>query len=150
MLLVGVKFAGVVWVLLAGAACAQESQPGSDVQSAPDSRLAPISQLMESLDEAVVFLNERLPFQIDRSTRLVAVSREGRTLVYQYQVERVSRRALEGHAAVLGRRTCSNQQLFNLMRIGGAVRYSYELKESGQRVVHVITLQECNAGAVAV
>lgn len=149
MLLVGVKFAGVVWVLLAGAACAQESQPGY-AQSAPDSRLDPISQLMESLDEAVVFLNERLPFQIDQSTRLIAVSREGRTLVYQYQVERVSRRALEGHAAVLGRRTCSNQQLFNLMRIGGAVRYSYELKESGQRVVHVITLQECNAGAVAV
>lgn len=133
MLLVALKFAGVSWALLAGAACAQESQRG----------------LMEMLDESVVFLSERLPFQIDQTTRLIAVSREGRTLIYQYQVERVSRRALEGHAAVLGRRTCSNQQLFNLMSIGGAVRYSYELKESGQRVVHEITLQECNAGAIA-
>ena len=132
MLLAALKFAGV-WALLAGAACVQASPPG----------------LLEMLDESVVFLSERLPFQIDQTTRLIAVSREGQTLIYQYQVERVSRRALEGHAAALGRRTCSNQQLFNLMRIGGAVRYSYELKESGQRVVHEITLQECNAGAIA-
>ena len=132
MLLAVLKAAGVAWALLAGVACAQESR----------------QELMELLDESVVFLSERLPFQIDQTTRLIAVSREGRTLIYQYQVERVSRRALEGHAAALGRRTCSNQQLFNLMRIGGAVRYSYELKESGQRVVHEITLQECNAGAI--
>jgi hypothetical protein len=133
MLLVALRSAGFAWALLAGAACAQESQHA----------------LMEMLDESVVFLSERLPFQIDQTTRLIAVSREGQTLIYEYQVERVSRRALEGHAAALGRRTCSNQQLFNLMSIGGAVRYSYELRESGQRVVHEITLQQCNAGAIA-
>ena len=77
-------------------------------------------------------------------SRILSAFREEQTLIYQYQVERVSRRALEGHAAALGRRTCSNQQLFNLMSIGGAVRYSYELRESGQRVVHEITLQQCN------
>ena len=133
MLLVALRSAGFAWALLAGAACAQESQ----------------QELMEMLDESVVFLSERLPFQIDLTTRLIEIRREGRTLIYEYQVERVSRHALQGHAAALGRRTCSNQQLFNLMSIGGAVRYSYELQETGQRVVHEITVDECGGAEIA-
>jgi hypothetical protein len=139
MLLAALKFAGVGWALLAGAAYAQESPQGLVAPSASESRL------LEMLDEAVAYLSERLPFQLDFSTRLIGVRRDGRTLVYQYQVERVSRRALQGHATALGRRTCNNRQLFNLMTIGGAVRYSYELKESGQQVVHEITLDHCGA-----
>ena len=133
MPLVALGFAGVIWTLLASAGYAQESH----------------SELLERLDEAVVFLSERLPFQVGLTTRLIAVSREGRTLVYQYQVDWVPRRSLEAHAAVLGRRTCSNGQLFNLMSIGGAVRYSYELMESGQQVVHEITLDDCVAHEIA-
>jgi hypothetical protein len=104
---------------------------------------------MEMLDDSVAYLSERLPFHVDLTTRLIAVSREGRTLVYQYEVERLSLRALEGHGAVLGRRTCSNRQLFNLMSIGGAVRYSYELMQSGQQVVHEITLDDCVGNEIA-
>ena len=133
MRLVALGFAGVIWTLLASAAYAQESP----------------SELLERLDEAVVFLSERLPFQVDLTTRLIAVSREGRTLVYQYQVDWVPRRSLEAHGAVLGRRTCSNRQLFNLMSIGGAVRYAYELMESGQQVVHEITLDDCVGNEIA-
>jgi hypothetical protein len=133
MRLVALGLAGVAWTLVASATYAQESQ----------------SELLESLDEAVVFLSARLPFQVDLTTRLIAISREGRTLVYQYQVDWVPRRSLEGHGAVLGRRTCSNRQLFNLMSIGGAVRYSYELMESGQQVVHEITLDDCVAHEIA-
>jgi hypothetical protein len=133
MLLAALRLAGVTWALLAGAACAQESQ----------------QELMEMLDDSVAYLSERLPFHVDLTTRLIAVSREGRTLVYQYEVERLSLRALEGHGAVLGRRTCSNRQLFNLMSIGGAVRYSYELMQSGQQVVHEITLDDCVGNEIA-
>ena len=133
MRLVALGFASVIWTLLASTAYAQESH----------------SELLERLDEAVVFLSERLPFQVDLTTRLMAVSREGRTLVYQYQVDWVPRRSLEAHGAVLGRRTCSNRQLFNLMSIGGAVRYSYELMESGQQVVHEITLDDCVGNEIA-
>ncbi len=133
MRLVALGFAGAIWTLLTSAAFAQESQ----------------SELLEMLDESVVFLSERLPFQVDLTTRLMAVSREGRTLVYQYQVDWVPRRSLEAHGAVLGRRTCSNRQLFNLMSIGGAVRYSYELQETGQRVVHEITVDECGGAEIA-
>ena len=132
MLLVALRFAGVTWALLAGAACAQESQ----------------RELMEMLDHSVAYLSERLPFQVDLTTRLIAVSREGRTLVYQYEVEQLSLGALKGHAAVLGRRTCSNRQLFNLMSIGGAVRYSYEFTETGQHLVHEITVDDCRGAEI--
>jgi hypothetical protein len=35
------------------------------------------------------------------------------------------------------------------MSIGGAVRYSYELVESGQQVVHEITLDDCVGNEIA-
>ncbi len=139
MRLVAAKCLGIAWVLLACVVYAQDSPPAADATSARD------SLFLEMLDESVEYLSERLPFQIDISTRLVAVSREGRTLVYRYQVERVSRGELERHARVLGQRTCRNQQLLDLLNTGGAVRYSYGVKESGQRVVHEITLRQCEA-----
>lgn len=86
-----------------------------------------------------------VPFQIDVTTRLVAVTLDGHALVYQYRVEQAGRRALERRAPVLRQRTCANADLVTLLTLGGAVRYAYRL-DTGERVVHDVTLASCSPG----
>lgn len=106
---------------------------------------APATELERLLDESVVFMRGYVPFQVDVTTRLVAVSRDRHALVYHYRVQGVTRVALEAHAQVLSRRTCGNVDLVTLLELGGSVRYAYRL-DSGDRIVHDVTLATCRAG----
>lgn len=106
-------------------------------------------ELEDLLDESVGMLNGYVPFQIDLTTRLTGISRDQRTLVYDYLVERVQPGTMARHAPVLGRRTCANRDLLYLLSRGGSVRYSYRFKESDDRVIHEITHAACQSDGVA-
>ena len=107
-------------------------------------------ELVDLIDDSVRFMSRYVPFQVDPATRLTAVTRDRRALVYHYQVERTSTDRLDAHGRVLSRRTCANRALLDVLQLGGSVRYTYRVRGTDRTVVHEFAEGACRDAGVAI
>lgn len=101
--------------------------------------------LEAALDEAVAVLNKQTPAKLDDVTTLARVSRQGRTVVYDYSVALAATR--EGFSDFLQSEVvpqgCANKGNQDMLRAGATIRYRYQLAGGGEPLSVDITDQTC-------